>query len=435
MLHLVNFGQLYTEPSRNGLNKPKAVRGSGYKMLNMGEIFAHGRINTIPMERVQLSELESATSLLQKGDLLFARQSLVLSGAGKCSLFLGYSEPVCFESHIIRVRIDHQKANPAYLYYFYQSPLGRAAVESIVEQGAGASGVRGSDLAKLKFPIPELSIQNSIASILGALDDQIELDRRLNETLEAMARAIFRDWFVDFGPTRAKIEGRVPYLAPEIWALFPNRLDGEGKPGGWPTEPLLDHGHLISGGTPKTDNPRYWNGSVLWASAKDVSQCRSAFLTSTERMITQLGVSESATRVVPKLSTVVMARGATTGHFCMVEREMAINQTCYALSSPQGNPFWLNCAFASLVEGLVHAAHGSVFDTITTRTLNGAKLVAAGKDVLRRFEGIVEPFFLRLLANIEQSDALSNMRDLLLPKLMSGEIRLRDAEKSVGAIA
>ena len=77
------------------------------------------------------------------------------------------------------------------------------------------------------------SDQRAIASILGALDDKIDLNRRMNETLEAMARAIFKDWFVDFGPTRAKMEGGAPYLAPEIWALFPDRLDDEGKPEGW----------------------------------------------------------------------------------------------------------------------------------------------------------------------------------------------------------
>ena len=89
--------------------------------------------------------------------------------------------------------------------------------------------------------LPPLAEQDAIASILGALDDKIDLNRRMNETLEAMARAIFKDWFVDFGPTRAKMEGRAPYLAPEIWALFPDRLDDEGKPEGWSIEHSVEH--------------------------------------------------------------------------------------------------------------------------------------------------------------------------------------------------
>src|SRR5260221_10602310 len=99
--------------------------------------------------------------------------------------------------------------------------------------------------------------QPATASVLGTLDEKIALYRRMNETLEPMARAIFKDWFVDFGPTRAKMEGRAPYLAPEIWSLFPDRLDDEGKPHGWRIEPLLQQARLISGGTPKTEIADY----------------------------------------------------------------------------------------------------------------------------------------------------------------------------------
>jgi type I restriction enzyme, S subunit len=288
--------------------------------------------------------------------------------------------------------------------------------------------IRGLDV-----PPPEE--QRAIASILGALDDKIDLNRRMNETLEALARAIFKDWFVDFGPTRAKMEGRAPYLAPEIWSLFPDRLDNEGKPAGWPSEALLNHARLISGGTPKTDVLSFWGGVIAWASAKDVSQCEDAFLISTERTITERGLNESATRVIPRLATVVVARGATTGRFCMFGREMAMNQTCYAIASIDRRPFWLNCAFGSLVEAIVHKAHGSVFDTITTNTIKGARVTTASPVLLDHFETMAEPLFSRLLSNVEESGTLVAMRDLLLPKLLSGHIRVKDVEKAVEAVA
>jgi type I restriction enzyme S subunit len=136
------FGNLYASPSRNGLTKPSKIRGRGYKFINMGEIFAFGRILNIHCDRAPLNIKEQANSLLEKGDLLFARQSLVLSGAGKCSIFLGDDEPVAFDSHIIRVRVDKNKTNPEYLYYFFNSPHGKAEVWSIVEQGAGQAGIR-----------------------------------------------------------------------------------------------------------------------------------------------------------------------------------------------------------------------------------------------------------------------------------------------------
>ena len=115
------FGELFVERTRNGLNRPKAVRGSGVKMVNMGELFAHPRISNVPMERVPLTQSEAGRFLLEEGDLLFARQSLVLEGAGKCSIFLGDAEPVTFESHLTRVRLDQEKAHPGYYFYYLQS--------------------------------------------------------------------------------------------------------------------------------------------------------------------------------------------------------------------------------------------------------------------------------------------------------------------------
>ena len=235
------FGDLFAEPTRNGLTRPKAVRGSGVKMANMGELFAHSRLCNVPMERVPLSQSEAERFLLEDGDLLFARQSLVLKGAGKCSLFLRDDEPVTFESHVTRVRLDPQKAHPSYYFYYLQSHHGQSAIRSIVEQGAGASGIRGSDLATLEVQWQPLAIQRAIAHILGTLDDKIELNRRIHETLEAMAWVLFMSWFVDFEPVRAKMEGRwrpgesLPGLPAEHYDLFPPPAGGlgtGGDPGG-----------------------------------------------------------------------------------------------------------------------------------------------------------------------------------------------------------
>ena len=238
------FGELFAESTRNRLTRPKAVRGSGVKMVNMGELFAHPRLFNVPMDRVPLSQSEAERLLLEDGDLLFARQSLVLKGAGKCSIFLRDDEPVTFESHVARVRLDPKKAHPGYYFYYLQSYHGRSATRSIVEQGAGASRIRGSDLATLEVLWRPLSEQRAIAHILGTLDDKIELNRRANETLEAMARALFKSWFVDFDPVRAKMEGRDPGLPQHLADLFPDRLvDSElGQiPEGWETATLGDH--------------------------------------------------------------------------------------------------------------------------------------------------------------------------------------------------
>src|SRR6266404_1114026 len=218
------FQHLFSVPLRNGLTRPKAVRGTGVKMVNMGEVFAHRRIRDISMERVPLSEKEAKDYLLEEADLLFARQSLVLEGAGKCSIFLSTNEPATFESHLIRARLRLDIVDPHFFFYFFQSRTGRNALVSITEQVA-AAGIRGSDLARLKVPKPSLSEQRAIAHILGTLDDKIELTRRMNETLEAIARAIFKSWFVDFDPVRAKAQGHDTHLPERLADLFPESFD------------------------------------------------------------------------------------------------------------------------------------------------------------------------------------------------------------------
>ena len=401
-------------------------------MVNMGELFAHPRLCNAQMDRVPLSHSESERFLLNEGDLLFARQSLVLEGAGKCSIFLGDDEAVTFESHVTRVRLDPTKADPSFYFYYLQSHHGRAAIRSIVEQGAGASGIRGSNLESLDVlwrPLPE---QHAIAHILGTLDDKIELNRRMNKTLEAIARALFKSWFVDFDPVRAKAEGRDPGLPKPLADLFPARLVYSvlGQiPEGWGTGSILDQAKLLSGGTPKTDVPAYWDGGILWASAKDVSQSGAAFLVGTERTITTRGLEESAAQIIPALSTAVVARGATTGRMALLGRDMAMNQTCYALTTTSETPFALHYRLQHEIDALVRAAHGSVFDTITTKTFSTAEVVVVPPPLLKAFERKAAPTLQRVLMSAVEAHTLAAVRDTLLPKLISGELRIPEAER------
>jgi len=274
-------------------------------MVNMGELFKYSRMDNIPMDRVPLTPKEQQLSMLESGDLLFARQSLVREGAGKCSIFLGDSEPVCFESHLIRCRLDLTAHNPLFYYYYYyyyyfSSSLGKVSMDTIVEQGAGAAGIRGSDLKNLMIPVYPLDFQNRVASLLDNLDSQIEINHKINQALEQVAKAIFKSWFVDFEPVKAKISaleadfgedgaqlaamrtisskdaGQLAQMKdeqPEQYAelrataeLFPSAMhDGElGEiPDGWEAQSLSDMVDLIGGGTPKKSEPSYWGGHLL----------------------------------------------------------------------------------------------------------------------------------------------------------------------------
>lgn len=190
---MVAFGNLLQEPVRNGLTKPKAIRGAGVKMIAMGEIFAYSRIANIVTDRVPVTEKELQNCSIKPLDLLFARQSLSLEGAGKCSIVTDVSEDTVFESHLIRARMDQRKADPFFLYYYFNSPHGKENIKSIVEQVA-AAGIRGSDLIRLFVPYPSLEKQRKISTILRCLDDKIELNNVINNNLEQQAQALVAEY-------------------------------------------------------------------------------------------------------------------------------------------------------------------------------------------------------------------------------------------------
>ena len=187
---MVRFGNLYAEPVRNGLTRPTRVRGSGYRMVNMGELFAYDRLNSQDMELVPLDERELQVATLEVGDLLFARSSLKIEGTGKCSIVVGLPDITTFESHLIRVRLNRDLADPRFYFYFFQSYVGHATVLSIAKQ-VGAAGLPGSKLAILKVPHPAIEVQRKVADILWQYDELIENNRRRIQLLEKAARLLY----------------------------------------------------------------------------------------------------------------------------------------------------------------------------------------------------------------------------------------------------
>lgn len=364
-----------------------------------------------------------SANLAHPGDIVFTQRGTL----GQVSVVPeGQFDRYLVSQSQMKLTVNREIADPIFIYYVFST----AEQQDYIRQNAIQTGVPHTNLGILRetpVPLPPLSEQHAIAHILGTLDDRIELNRRMNETLEAIVRALFKSWFVDFDPVRAKAEGRDPGLPKSLTDPFPDSFEeselGE-IPRGWEVGSILKHAALLSGGTPKTDREDYWNGEIRWASAKDVSQSSTTFLVDTERRITRRGLEESATQMIPALSSVVVARGATTGRMVLFGVEMAMNQTCYALVTTTDTPFALYCRLVHDVDALVHAAHGSVFDTITTNTFASSRVVSPPIDMLRLFERLVAPLFERVLASTHESSALVALRDALLPKLIAGELRV-----------
>jgi type I restriction enzyme, S subunit len=419
-------GEVKTGPFGTTL-KASEYTSTGVPVISVGEI-GHGEFK-IHDRTPYVDEAITARLpeyVLQFDDIVFARKGSVersaLVGEQQVGWFLG--------SDGIRLRLTDDVSAKFVRYWISSEETKAWLIQN--STGSTMASLNQATIKRLPIILPPIEEQREIAAVLGALDDKIELNRKTAATLESMARAIYRSWFVDFDPILAKSEGRAPaHMDAETAALFPDRFDDEGLPDGWGVRPLLDVVELLSGGTPKTSVADFWNGDIPWASAKDVSQCGQAFLISTERMITSAGLAKSSTKMIPKYSTVVVARGATTGRACMFGDDMAMNQTCYALKSRNDEPFFANCMFMTEVLGITLAAHGSVFDTITTKTLQAASIITPSRELSAAFEATVLPMFERILEFTMETQTLAALRDTLLPKLMSGELRVPSARKIV----
>ena len=353
--------------------------------------------------------------------------------------------------NLVLLRADGKRVNPRFLRWLTSSPEWWQQIRKFLNVGAVFDSLKCADVPKFELTFPPLPEQRAIAHILGTLDDKIELNRRMSETLEAMARALFKAWFVDFEPVRAKAHlpsppGRRPTGVPKggdggegsawpqhILDLFPDRLVDEGKPEGWEMQPLSELLTIIGGGTPKTSVEDYWDGEIPWFSVVDTPPASDVFVVATEKTITDQGLSGSSARLIPKGTTIISARG-TVGNLAIAGRDMTFNQSCYGLrGTGDAGDYFVYLTAQQMVDQLKSMAHGSVFSTITRQTFEAIQRPVPPSDVLSAFEGLVTGWFDAILANVEESRTLAQLRDTLLPKLISGELRVPDAERIVGA--
>ena len=406
----VPFADLLVEPVRNGIYKRKEFHGRGIKVVNMGELFANPRLHDVYMRRVELSESERHRFSVQARDLLFARRSLVAEGAGKCSVVLEINELTAFESSIIRARPDPTKTDSLFLYYYFNSPIGLHALDSIRRQVAVA-GITGTDLSQLSVRVPPLPEQRVIAHVLGTLDDKIELNRRMNETLEAVAQALFKSWFVDFEPVRAKMEGRwrrgesLPGLPAEHYDLFPDRLvDSElGEiPEGWGVKELGELVDLAYGKALRATErkggpiPVYGsNGQIGWHD---------------EGMVAGPGI--------------VVGRKGNPGVVTWAHSDFVpIDTTFYVIPRDDngGLPFLF---FALTNQDLPSVSADSAVPGLNRNLAYMNKQLIPGNHVVDAFNDYASAIFSRRRHLEVESRSLTTQRDALLPGLVSGEVEV-----------
>jgi type I restriction enzyme S subunit len=431
----IRFGDLLaSEGTRNGIYKSKEFHGRGAKIVNMGELFAYPRLFDVEMKRVDINSGEEEKYSLKTGDLLFARRSLVAEGAGKCSIVKEVEGATVFESSIIRARVDAIKADSEYLYYTFSSVVGRNLLGTILRQTA-VSGITGTDLVELEIPLPPVAEQKAIAHILGTLDEKIELNRKTNETLEAMAKALFKSWFVDFDPVRAKAEGRPTGLPAEISDLFPDSFEdselGE-IPSGWKVMELGMVSTFLNGYAFKSSDWQEHGVPVV-----KIGSVKPGFVdvVNVSFVSDEIAVSKDRYRLSP--GDILIGMTGYVGEVGLVpisESPPLLNQRVGKVA-PMSDAIvsrsflynWMRTStFKDSVEVL---SHGSAQANVSSDSIQSIPHAIPSSDIESAFASICEPILDRLLEGHREQKLLANTRDALLPKLISGEIRIPDAEK------
>lgn len=302
------------------------------------------------------------------------------------------------------------------------------------------------DLAKLPIPYPDKPVRQGILETLTAIDDRIELNRRMNETLEGMAQAIFRDWFVDFGPVRRKAAGEAdpvaimggltpdPARVAELAALFPASLGDDGLPVGWKETAIGDLVKAQGGSTPSTGDEALWAPAKhYWATPKDLSNMNDLALFDTARQISDAGLAKITSGLLP-VGSVLLSSRAPIGYLAIAQVQVAINQGFIGLApSAEVGSAYLYCWCKANMDKIVANANGSTFQEISKKNFRPiTSALPADRQIIAEFGKVAEPLFARLIAGANENRALAETRDYLLPRLMSGAVHVKPIELGEG---
>ncbi len=355
---------------------------------------------------------------VEPGDVLLSHNATV----GRVAICPPLDGRAVIGTSLTQFRTDPNRLLPTYLALYLSSRQFQNELNAVMAQST-RNQVPITAQRRLSVALPPIEVQRATAELAFCLIDKIELNRRMNETLEAIARTIFRDWFVDFGPTRAQMEGRAPYLALDLWSLFPDTInDATGLPEGWADGALDDLCDL---------NPETWSAAHHPASVAyvDLSNTKWGNIESVEHFAWAEAPSR-ARRVLRPGDTIVGTVRPGNGSYAFVSEDDLTGSTGFAVlrAHQQFDQTFVWCASTSSenIERLAHLADGGAYPAVRPDVVAASPTVVAGDDVRVGFDRICRPLLERMERNKVENAVLGEARDYLLPKLMSGEIRVGD---------
>jgi len=311
---------------------------------------------------------------------------------------------VALAQRIITLRGYKNILDNKFLKYWLQSEQGQYELESRAS-GTTVFGIKSSILKKIPIFLPPYNEQVAISSVLYCIDEKIDLLHRQNKTLESMAETLFRQWFI------------------------------EGAQEDWPETTIGEVFTLNGGSTPSTKNEDFWDGDIFWTSPRDLSGSESIFLMSTERKITPLGLKRISSGLLP-VRTLLMSSRAPIGYLSITDIPVAINQGYIAIresSHYHSEYMYLWCKLN--MEKIKNSGNGSVFQEISKSSFRDLTFIEPPKEKVESFNELTRDLFEKNRLNTKQIRRLENLRDTLLPKLMSGEVQVQYAEETIASVA
>jgi type I restriction enzyme S subunit len=397
---------------------------------NMGGRWISGEFVFVTEQKAKSLE----ANLAQSGDIIFTQRGTL----GQVSLVPSnaYDRYLVSQSQM-KLTVDPKIADSLFFYYVFTT----AEQQHYIRQNAIQTGVPHTNLGILRstpVPLPPLSVQRAIARILGSLDDKIELNSRMNETLGAIAGALFKSWFVDFDPVRAKAEGRDPQVPSDLVDSFPNSLEvseiGE-IPAGWGTRSVYELATYINGAAYRSFNPsakRRGLPIIKIAELKagvtpqtlfsDVDMPKKYRIDTGDILLSWSGNPDTS------IDTFVWSHGPAwlNQHIFRVVPHRAQERAVVLMTLRSLRPVFAEIARNKQTTGLGH---------VTIEDLKRLRVPLVPEPILLQWNSIVEPFLSRSFALEGENKTLAALRDALLPKLISGELRIKDAEKLMGSAA
>ena len=358
-----------------------------------------------------------AKKSIRKGDILFSE---IRPANGRWAYVDEDADDFVVSTKLMVIRANQTHIFPKFLYQYLTSSEVTTWLQHLAESRSGTfPQITFDQVATLELPLPPLTKQVAIASVIGMLDDKIELNRRMNATLEAMTRALFQSWFVDFDPVKAKRDGRVPHgMDAEMAQAWPDSFQESALgaiPVGWRASRLDEIAGVQMGLSPKGDT---YNSSGV---GKPLINGPVEF---GEYFPAKTKWTEAGTRFSSEHDLIFCVRGSTTGRRVVADAEYALGRGVCAIRARSNFHSFLYKSIEYNLQRLLEKTTGSVFPSLSAPDIKGFAVLTPDLRIVEHFEKVSRPLVARIQQNYRESTTLSELRDTLLPKLLSGELRV-----------